>query len=94
LAPEVLRERMYLDSIEMVLSQSSKIVIDGRAGNMFYLPLDKLLKRGAGMEEAEPDKEQIAAMTAMKKKNEQLYKSLRRGGRLSHSGDFRDGRNY
>lgn len=42
-APTVVRERMYLESIEQVLKQSSKVLIDSKAGNMMYLPLDKLL---------------------------------------------------
>ena len=34
---------MYLDTMQQVLSKSSKIVVDGKAGNMLYLPLDKLM---------------------------------------------------
>jgi membrane protease subunit HflK len=44
-APEVTGERMYLDAMQRVLSQSSKIIVDGKAGNMLYLPLDKLTAR-------------------------------------------------
>ena len=40
-SPQVTGERMYLDAVQQVLSQSSKIVVDGKAGNMLYLPLDK-----------------------------------------------------
>lgn len=40
-APSVTGERMYLDTMQQVLSKSSKIVVDGKAGNMLYLPLDK-----------------------------------------------------
>jgi len=42
-APYVTQERMYLDAMQTVLSKSSKIVVDGKAGNMLYLPLDKLM---------------------------------------------------
>lgn len=41
-APTVTGERMYLDTMQQILSKSSKIVVDGKAGNMLYLPLDKL----------------------------------------------------
>jgi membrane protease subunit HflK len=41
-APEVLVERMYLETMQKVLSKSSKIIVDGKAGNLLYLPLDKL----------------------------------------------------
>jgi len=50
LAPEVTRERLYIDTIESVLSRSSKIMIDVEGGNnLMFLPLDQLLSRsGAG----------------------------------------------
>ena len=41
-APSVTGERMYLDTMQQILTKSSKIVVDGKAGNMLYLPLDKL----------------------------------------------------
>ncbi len=41
-APAVTGERMYLDTMQQVLTKSSKIIVDGKAGNMLYLPLDKL----------------------------------------------------
>ena len=42
-SPLVTGERMYLDTMQQVLSKSSKIVVDGKAGNMLYLPLDKIM---------------------------------------------------
>jgi membrane protease subunit HflK len=49
-APEVTRRRLYMDTVEKVLSGAHKVLIDSKAGgstggNMFYLPLDKLLER-------------------------------------------------
>ncbi|MFA7555213.1 MAG: FtsH protease activity modulator HflK [Spongiibacteraceae bacterium] len=42
-APEVTRERLYLDAVESVMSNSSKVLVDIEGGNnMIYLPLDKL----------------------------------------------------
>jgi membrane protease subunit HflK len=44
-APEVTRQRMYLETMESVLSNTSKVVVDTKAGNqMLYLPLDKLMQ--------------------------------------------------
>ena len=44
-APDVTRERMYLDTMQAVLSKTSKMVIDQKGGNnVMYLPLDQLLK--------------------------------------------------
>ncbi|HRD69060.1 MAG TPA: FtsH protease activity modulator HflK [Legionella sp.] len=42
LAPQVMAERMYLDTMQKVFNHSSKIIVDGKAGNLVYLPLDKL----------------------------------------------------
>lgn len=43
-APEVTRQRLFLDAQEQILSSVSKVVVDQKAGNsLLYLPLDKLL---------------------------------------------------
>lgn len=48
LAKEVTRDRLYLDSIESVLSTSSKIMVDVEGGNnLMYLPLDRFVQSGA-----------------------------------------------
>ena len=42
-APIVTRERLYIDAIESVMANSSKVLVDVEGGNnMMYLPLDKL----------------------------------------------------
>ncbi len=44
-APAVTRERMYLDTMQQILSSTSKIMIDAKAGsNLLYLPLDKIIQ--------------------------------------------------
>ncbi len=56
-APEVTRRRLYMDTVEQVLARAHKVLIDGHAGNnLIYLPIDKLLEKGAAREEqaAEP----------------------------------------
>lgn len=47
-APGVTRERLYIETIERVLASSKKVVLDtqGGAGNLLYLPIDKLLEQG------------------------------------------------
>ncbi len=42
-APEVTRERLYLDAQEQILSSTSKIIVDQKGGSLLYLPLDKLM---------------------------------------------------
>ena len=46
LAPVVTRERLYLDTIESVMSSSTKVMVDVECGNnMLYLPLDKIMEQ-------------------------------------------------
>ena len=45
-APSVMRNRLYLDSMESVLSKSSKVIVDTRNNNLLYLPLDKIIGQG------------------------------------------------
>jgi membrane protease subunit HflK len=45
-APEVTRERLYLETMEKVLGESNKILLDVEGGNsLMYLPLDQIIKQ-------------------------------------------------
>ena len=44
-APEVTRERLYIDAVSEVYTNASKVLVDVEGGNnMMYLPLDKLMQ--------------------------------------------------
>ena len=44
-APEVTRSRMYLETLQQVYSNTSKVMVDAKGqGNLLYLPLDKLMQ--------------------------------------------------
>jgi len=46
-APQVTRDRIYIDTMQQIYSSVSKVMVDSRTGsNMLYLPLDKLLQQG------------------------------------------------
>lgn len=46
-APEVTRQRLYLEMMEQVLSSSSKVIVDVEGGNsLMFLPLDKMIQGG------------------------------------------------
>jgi membrane protease subunit HflK len=48
-APDVTRSRIYLETMQEVYSNTSKILVDTKgSGNMLYLPLDKILERQSG----------------------------------------------
>jgi membrane protease subunit HflK len=45
-APEVTRERLYLETIESMLGDASKIMVDVEGGNnLLYLPLDQIVRQ-------------------------------------------------
>ena len=48
-APGVTRERLYLDMMQSVVGNSSKVLVDQKAGSnsLLYLPLDKLIQQSA-----------------------------------------------
>ena len=47
-APEVTRQRLYIDSMQSVLTNSSKVMLDVEGGNnIMYLPLDRMLQGSA-----------------------------------------------
>ena len=49
-APEVTRERLYIDAVTQVYNKSSKVLVDVEGGNnMMYLPLDKLTQQAQGV---------------------------------------------
>jgi len=58
-APQVTRERLYLDTMQQILASTSKVLVDARAGSqLLYLPLDKIIQMsgsGAASPTALPD---------------------------------------
>lgn len=47
-APEVTRQRLYIDTMQQVFTNTSKVMIDAKSqGNLLYLPLDKLMQVAA-----------------------------------------------
>lgn len=47
-SPQILRQRMYLETMEDIFSRASKVMVDSRSGNnLLYLPLDKIMQQAA-----------------------------------------------
>ncbi len=64
-APQVTRDRLYLDAMQQIMSNTTKIVVDQKAGsNLLYLPLDKLMQMtgsGASADQAAAAKPEAPA---------------------------------
>ncbi|WP_213954310.1 MULTISPECIES: FtsH protease activity modulator HflK [unclassified Variovorax] len=54
-APQVTRDRMYIDAMQQIYASTTKVLIDSRQGsNLLYLPLDKLMQLSAQAGAAAP----------------------------------------
>lgn len=84
-APEITRERLYLDTMESVYSKSQKVMVDVSKGssNVLYLPLDKM----RGVSNLSPSRVDLSNITAYPTSNNSTGSSLQvpdarsRGGR-------------
>src|SRR3990167_150433 len=55
-APEVTRRRLYIETMEQVMGNSTKVMVDTEGGNnLLYLPLDKMLQGAAPLVAPAPD---------------------------------------
>ena len=75
-APEVTRKRLYLETMEYVLANNNKVIMQVEDGNnLMYIPLDKLMERSAGSIRTDTDSVQIESTPA----REMPAAPLRRG---------------
>ena len=52
-APQVTHDRMYLDAMQQIYSNVTKVLVESRQGsNMLYLPLDKIMQMSSGSVDA------------------------------------------
>jgi len=62
-APEATRQRLYLETMERVLSSTSKIMMDVESGqSLMYLPLDRMLERSDAVQEDDNDEARDLSM--------------------------------
>jgi modulator of FtsH protease HflK len=84
-APGVTRERLYLDMMQQVLSNTSKVLVDQKGtGNLLYLPLDKLMHapdaNSPSLIEA-PQRQPEAVPTPEPTRPRDVFRSRERDGR-------------
>jgi len=65
-APEVTRQRMYLETMQQIYANTSKVLVDAKGqGNLLYLPLDKLMQAASATTAAQAAPEaSVAPSTA------------------------------
>jgi membrane protease subunit HflK len=92
--PEVTRQRLYLETMESVLNNTSKVLIDNNAGgNLTFLPLDKLMGDSTAKAGGENGTSEIETRSRADEKADQ---DERAGGNipLSRSTNRSSGRDY
>jgi len=88
-SPGVTRERLYVEAVQNLLSNNSKVMVDVPGGNnLLYLPLDKLAapgtSSGAGVRQVTIDSSNIRELTnavTEQLRNDAAAAGTRRGGR-------------
>ncbi len=87
-APEVTRERLYLDAVQGVFSNTNKVMVDVEGGNnVMYLPLDKLAEQSTSRStgtlnmDSSTIRELTNAVTEQLRRDAAASSSNRRGGR-------------
>lgn len=96
-APEVTRQRMYLETMQQIFASTSKVMVDAKGqGNLLYLPLDKLMQTSAGLAAAGGDVSSVglastrAAVPVANEVPPQLEAAPKVGGSASYSSSARD----
>lgn len=94
-APEVTRQRMYLETMQQVYANTSKVLVDSRGqGNLLYLPLDKLMQAaGAVPATAAPGNQEAPVANRTQAISNEVPPQLERApavGGGSYSKDARD----
>ncbi|MCS0656465.1 FtsH protease activity modulator HflK [Massilia terrae] len=51
-APAVTRERMYIETMQEIFSNASKVLVDAKTNNTIYLPIDKMMEKTAANDAA------------------------------------------
>ncbi len=92
-APEIMTERMYLETMSFILSRSSKILLDAKSSNqMFYVPLDKLISNSNQVQPTPAPSPKGILMQNQAARLEQSSDNLRFQPRGSYSFDDKGGR--
>ncbi len=87
-APEVTRQRLYLETMQSVLAETGKVILDVKegSGNVTFLPLDKLMGPAAvAPVKALPGYESLQAESAAQKAVEESARQLERRRNLDRA---------
>lgn len=77
-APDVTRQRIYVESMESVLSKANTVMVDVKSNNILYLPLDKMVQKNVAVESENLEATTVAPIVD-KKAIEPILRTTTRG---------------
>lgn len=91
-APAVTRDRMYLETMQQIFSNTSKLMMDTKSGNnMIYLPLDKIIsQQDATTAKSVGSTSQNASVAALPEQIPTVEMRFSKDGRSRDARDARD----
>ncbi|MDU0113729.1 FtsH protease activity modulator HflK [Psychrosphaera aquimarina] len=89
-APKVTKDRLYLETMEQVYSNTSKILVNTTGGgNMMYLPLDKIMQQQNNVK-SDSNRENVNYNTGSGNTTQPTQSATGRNGRTDRSNDGRN----
>ena len=92
-APAVTRERMYLETMQQIFTNTTKLLVDAKgSGNLLYLPLDKLIAQSTAADAAANKSTPGSVQVPVAPQTESGGSSIESRQRDARSRDGRDSR--
>lgn len=92
-APTVTRDRMYLETMQQIFSNTTKVIVDSKSGgSLLYLPLDKLIAQSAAGDAGKAGSAPTPQVPAVTPNNEPMQSMETQRLRDPRSRDSRDSR--
>lgn len=81
-APDVTRNRLYLDAVQNVMTNSTKVMIDVEGGNnILYLPLDKIVRQSEEIVSVQPSSSGTGSTSSIRELTDRVIEEIRKRNR-------------
>ena len=81
-APDVTRNRLYLEAVQNVMSNSTKVMVDVEGGNnILYLPLDKIARQSESLEQIVVKPQDTTSSSSIRELTDRVIEEIRKRNR-------------
>ena len=81
-APDVTRNRLYLEAVQNVMTNSTKVMIDVEGGNnILYLPLDKIVRQSEEIVSVQPSSPGTGSTSSIRELTDRVIEEIRNRNR-------------